>query len=218
MSADKKREPEQMKTEEMDSKELLKRFVRQLGFWFLHCVISALPGFFCAIFVLGQAGERNLADVVPMLVAIITFVILLAVLFTSLEAKAPMNVLVRKGMTAGLRIRMVMVVAGLLILAVSRSGSYEGLILIPDVWIGLLAAFTNHWVCTAFGTESGIENLANGGRGFGFGTIYALSLTVGSIIALLIFILSFLSTLFFQMRMRRGFMIRQEACPGQMGK
>lgn len=196
---------------------MLKRlFIRKLGFWSLHGVISSLPGFFCAIVIMDQASGWNAEAVFPMLAAVMTFVIGLAVFFTWLESKSPMNVLVRKGLISGLRIRIIMVVAGLLILAASSSGSYRGLFYIPDMWIGIVAAFINYQIGMAFGNTAGIESLANGGDNFGFGTIYALSMTVGAIIALMVFILSFLCTLVFQMRRRREFIAQQGTCLPRM--
>jgi hypothetical protein len=205
-----------MKPEVMESKKLKRLFISKLGFWSLHCAISALPGFFCAIVVMGESSGWKIEAVFPMLAAVITFVIGLAGLFTWLEAKKPLNELVRKGLTSGLRIRIVMVVAGLLILAASSSGSYQGLFYIPDMWMGIIAAFINYQIGMAFGTSSGIESLANGGENYGFGTIYALSMTVGAITALMVFILSFLCTLVFQIRSRREFIARQGACLARM--
>lgn len=200
-----------LKLEDMDALNVRKLFARKLGFWSLHCAISAMPGFFCAIVIAGEMiGKRSPADLLPMVAAIITFAITLAAFFTWLESKRPINVLIEKGLTLGLRIRIVMVVAGLLILAASDSGSVDCLLFVPDAWIGLLAVFANHWIQVALGNSAGIEGLANGSGGPGFGFIYALSLTVGAIIALMIFILSFISTLFFQMRMRRGFITPQD--------
>ena len=193
----------------MDALDVRKLFARKLGFWSLHCAISAMPGFFCAIVIAGEIGERNPFDVVPMCAAIITFAIALAAFFTWLESKGPINDLVRKGLTIGLRIRIVMGVASLLILYVSQFSLNKGIFLIPDLWIGLLAVFAIHWIQVALGNSAGIEGLANGSGGLGFGFVYALSLTVGVIIALMIFILSFVSALFFQMRMRRGIITRQ---------
>lgn len=198
----------------MNAVDLRKLFANKLGFWSLHCAISAMPGLVCAIVVAGEmAGKRSSADLLPMLAAVITFAIGMAAFFTWLESKGTMNVLVKKGLTLGLRIRIVMVVAGLLILAASDSRSFEPLLFVPDAWIGLLAAFAIHWVQVALGNSAGIEGLANGSGGIGFGVIYALSLTVGMIIALMIFIISFVCSLFFQMHMRRG-IVRREDLPG----
>lgn len=207
-------EVNQLKAEDMDAMDLRKLFARKLGFWSLHCAISAMPGFFCAIVISGEmVGKGNPADVVPMFAATITFAISLAAFFTWLESKGPMNVLVKKGLTLGLRIRIVMVVVGLLILEASNSESFDRIFLIPDVWIGLLAVFVNHWIQVALGNSAGIESMMNGAGGLRFGFIYALSLTVGIIIALMIFIISFVCSLFFQMHMRRG-IVRREDLPG----
>lgn len=210
----------------MDLNEWWGRFRRSFGFWSLHCVVSALPGFCIAMWFL--EFWKNPVAPLAMLAALFTFIVLTTCLSSLSGTILKWKTLPSRGLRVGLILRAICSGASFLILGVvlaadGRNGN-PILMILPDAWTGLGAVLAVGQLSSPMGYGFTPADLLFGGGGnLGFSTIYLIALIDGLIISFFIFIASFVSMLVLQIRDRKklyqkgaGYGLRDPA--GEVGR
>lgn len=187
-------------------KEWFKRFRRDLGFWSLQCVISALPGFCIAMWLVGFSG--NAVAPLAMLAALFTMILAIAALASISPSLTAWRTLPSRGLRAGLMLRGLCSVISLIVIGVALAGGGRGdghviLIVLPDLWTGLGAVLSMSLLSVPLGFENPASQVMDGHADLGFSMIYLIALIDGLILCFLIFIVSFVSMLVLQIRDRR---------------
>lgn len=191
----------------MDTKEWLPIFLRNLRFWGLHGVVSALPGFSIAMWLIRLSENQH--GFAAMLSALLTLIVALAILSSIWPSLTAWRTLPSRGLRVGLTLRAICSGASfMVILTVLATNGRDGnpiLIALPDLWTGLGAVLSIAWVAELIGTGQPLSGIMDGHENLSFGMIYLIALIDGLIIAFLIFIVSFVSMLVLQMRDRKKY-------------
>lgn len=186
-------------------KAWFERLRRSLGFWSLHCVVSALPGFCIAMWLVGFS--KNPVAPPAMLSALFTMILLLTSIMSIWPTLTDWRTLPTRGLRVGLQLRFICSVASLIVLGVvlaSEGGDGHAiLILIPDLWTGLGAVLSISLLSEPFGFGNSASEIMDGSSDIGFLMIYLIALIDGLILCFLIFIVSFVSMLVLQIWDRR---------------
>jgi len=188
-------------------KAWFERFRRSLGFWSLHCVVSALPGFCIAMWLVGFS--RNPVAPPAMLSALFTMILLLTSIMSIWPTLTDWRTLPSRGLRVGLQLRFICSVASLIVLGVvlaSEGGDGHAiLILMPDLWTGLGAVLSISLLSEPFGYGNPVSDVMDDSSDLGFAMIYLIALIDGLILCFMIFIVSFVSMLVLQIRDRKRF-------------
>lgn len=173
-------------------------FRRQLGFWSIHCTLTALPSFLIAI-----QYFKGAAAILAMLAGVLTFVFGYALLTsTGLYGKFHHG-LVGRSVKLGATIRMAISLCSLpLVLSAiasgedfsngSFSGGAEMVVWVPDFWFGYIAIIVVAIGFNAMGLRSPTNSLNDPDRDADFFFTYVTTLTEGVLISLSLLMLSFL--------------------------
>lgn len=186
-------------------KEWFERVRRDLGFWSLQCVISALPGFCIAMWLVKLS--KNPVALVAMLSALLTMILAITALASISTSLTAWRTLPSRGLRVGLLLRGICSGVSLIVLGVvlaSEGGDGRAiLIVMPDLWTGLGAALSITLLSEPLGFGNPASELMDGYPDLGFAMIYLIALIDGLILCFLIFIVSFVSMLVLQIRDRR---------------
>ena len=129
--------------------DIMKRFLRQLGFWTIHGTLLVLPSFLIAGLLLGFFDSP--AKIAAMLAGTLPFLFGFAALTTFAKPfQDPHHLLPR-----ALRLALLLRIACVLLFGLFSLGAPGFLWAIPDIWAGLGAAFAAGWV----GDQLGHGNL-----------------------------------------------------------
>ncbi|MFM2199182.1 MAG: hypothetical protein RLZZ505_2614 [Verrucomicrobiota bacterium] len=190
-------------------KEWSSIFLRSLVFWSLHGVVSALPGFCIAMWMVRLS--ENPSALLAMLSALLTIILVIASLMSFRPSLTAWRTLPSRGLRCGLVLRAICSGASfLIVITVLATNGRDGnpvLIALPDLWTGLGAVLTVAAISDFFSSGnpfSGIFDLG-GPANLSFAMIYLISLIHGLILCFLIFIVSFVSMLVLQIRDRKKF-------------
>lgn len=188
-------------------KEWLSRFLRNLGFWSLHGVVSALPGFCIAMWMV-RLSENPFAFV-AMLSALLTMILVITSLMSIWPSLTAWQTLPSRGLRCGLVLRAICSGASFfIIITVLATNGRDGnpiLIALPDLWTGLGAVLSISLISDFFGFGQPLSGIMDGSMNLSFAMIYLISLIHGLILCFLIFIVSFVSMLVLQIRDRKKF-------------
>ncbi|MBK1855262.1 hypothetical protein JO972_09860 [Verrucomicrobiaceae bacterium 5K15] len=171
-------------------------FARQLGFWSLHCGVTAIPSFCIAL-----TRFNSPSAIAGMLGGILTFIIGYAWL-TSASFYGKVHVgLIGKAIKMGARIRMWISILSLplLLTTVGRSDPAEELMFVPDMWFGLVALLLFSLISQLLGImplRQGIEELD------GIST-YFVTLIEGGLISVSLILIAFLALIVLNYRRNR---------------
>lgn len=186
-------------------KEWFERFLRSLGFWSLHGVVSALPGFCIAMWMLRLSD--NPFAFVAMLSALLTMIFVITSLMSIWPSLTRWQTLPSRGLRVGLVLRAICSGASFLIvitvLATNGRDGYPVLIALPDLWIGLGSVLSIALISDFFRLGNPLFGIMDGPANLSFGMIYLIALINGLILCFLIFIVSFVSMLVLQIRDRK---------------
>ncbi len=186
-------------------KEWLKRFPRNLGFWSLHGVVSALPGFCIAMWLL-KLSENRFA-LVAMLSALLTTIFVITALTSIWPSLTQWRTLPSRGLRVGLVLRAICSGASfMVIITVLATNGRDGnpiLIALPDLWTGLGAVVSITAISDFFGIRDPLSGIMGSPESLSFAMIYLIALINGLILCFLIFIVSFVSMLVLQIRDRK---------------
>jgi hypothetical protein len=183
-----------------------KRFRRNLGFWSLQCVISALPGFCIAMGFL-KLHENPLAAL-AMFAALGTFILVLNALASLSGTLTGWRTLPSRGLRLGLQIRGISSGASLMVIAaiIATGNDYQNpvIFVMPDVWTGAAALIPPSLLAEELGFKDPVGQFMDQETDLSFAMIYAISVIDGMILSFLIFIVSFISMLILQIRDRKA--------------
>lgn len=186
-------------------KERFSRFLRSLGFWSLHSVVSALPGFCIAMWMVRLS--ENPSALVAMLSALLTMILVITSLMSIWPSLTAWRTLPSRGLRCGLVLRAICAGASfIIIITVLATNGRDGnpiLIALPDLWTGLGSVLSITLISDFFGFGNPLSGIMDGAANLSFGMIYLIALTNGLILCFLIFIVSFVSMLVLQIRDRR---------------
>ncbi len=173
-----------------------------LGFWAIHCSVSFLPGLLIAGKFLDLA-ERPVA-ILAMFTALATFIPVIAVVTFRMKTLRRPETLVSRGLRLGLSLRSLMVfLSVILILAGQGVWMMRAMMLLPDVWAGIGAGLSVGWILESNGHDLLSAINPNADSEMMFLAVYLVSIGDGLILSFLVFIMSFVSTLFLQMKERK---------------
>lgn len=188
-------------------KEWFSRFLRNWGFWSLHSVVSALPGFCIAIWMV-RLSENPFAFA-AMLSALLTMIMVITSVMSIWPTLTAWQTLPSRGLWCGLVLRAICSGASfLIIISVLATNGRDGnpiLIVLPDLWTGAGALLSITWISDYFGLGNHQSRFIDGYTNLSFAMIYLISLIHGLILCFLIFIVSFVSMLVLQIRDRKKF-------------
>lgn len=188
-------------------KEWFNRFPRNMGFWSLHSVVSALPGFCIAMWLVRLS--ENPSALVAMLSALLTMILVITSLMSIRPSLTAWRTLPSRGLRCGLVLRAICSgVSFMIIITVLATNGRDWnpiLIALPDLWTGLGAVLSIAWISDLFGFGQPFSGIMGRPTNLSFAMIYLISLIHGLILCFLIFILSFVSMLVLQMRDRKKF-------------
>lgn len=195
-------------------KEWFKRFLRSLGFWSLHSVVSALPGFCIAMWLVKLS--ENPSALAAMLSALLTMIFVIASLMSIWPSLTRWQTLPSRGLRLGLVLRAICSGASfLIIITVLATNGRDGnpiLIALPDLWTGLGAVLSIAMISDFFGLGNPLSGIMDRPANLSFGMIYLIALINGLILCFLIFIVSFVSMLVLQIRDRKRFYLHVADC------
>ncbi len=188
-------------------KEYFSRFLRSLGFWSLHGVVSALPGFCIAMWIVTLS--ENPYALVAMLSALLTLILVIALIMSLGPSLTVWRTLPSRGLRCGLVLRAICSgVSFIIILTVlAEDGRYGGpiILVLPDLWTGLGAVLAIDWISDVLGYGEPLSRIMDNPANLSFAMIYLISLIHGLILCFMIFIVSFVSMLVLQIRDRKKF-------------
>jgi hypothetical protein len=188
-----------------DMREWLSSFLRNLGFWSLHSVVSALPGF-CIAMWLVKLYENPFAFL-AMLSALFTMILVITSIMSIWPSLTAWRSLPSRGLWCGLVLRAICSGASFIIiitvLAINGRDGHPILIALPDLWTGLGAVLSITVISDFFGFEPSFLEIMSRPANISFAMIYLISMINGLILCFLIFIVSFVSMLVLQIRDRK---------------
>lgn len=161
-------------------------FSRQLGFWGLHCGLTAIPSFCIALTKLNDADE-----VLGMLCGILTFVFGYTFLTSAGFYGKIHRGLIGKSIKWGARIRMFISVFSipLLLTTLGKGKPSEEVMFVPDMWFGLAAL-----ILFSIGARVIGFDLGNTGAGdLGFFATYTVTMIEGVLISISLILIAFIS-------------------------
>lgn len=169
-------------------------FKQNLLFWTKHCSINALPSFVIALIFL-QLWSQPI-NILAMLLAVLTFIVLYAVFTHKFKKFRNGNSLLAKSLSIALKIRIFISILSLLITAlasmiaiISTSFDYPFFLLfVPDFWAGMLAS-------SIFKIDIG--------KTISFTEVYLITITEGLILSAFLFLIVFLSLGILKLKSRK---------------
>jgi len=186
-------------------KEWFKRFPWSYGFWSLHGVVSALPGFCIAMWMVRLS--ENPSAFLAMISALLTMILVITSLMSIWPSLTRWQTLPSRGLRLGLVLRAICSGASfLIVITVLATNGRDGnpiLIALPDLWTGLGAVLSIALISDFFGFGNPLSGIMDGPASLSFAMIYLIALTNGLILCFLILIVSFVSMLVLQIRDRR---------------
>ena len=180
-------------------------FPSQLGFWSLHCGLTALPSF-CIALTTFNSGLAILA----MLCGIATFVLgYTLITSSSLYGKIHAG-LIGRSIKLGARIRMIISLASLPLLipliGTNINDSPEpptGLFFAPDFWFGYAAIVIVVMIMGAISSPSASFLGSDGDLGGNFLTTYAVTIVEGLLISISLITIAFITLIILNFRKNR---------------
>lgn len=164
-------------------REWVSRFLRNLGFWSLHGVVSALPGFCIAMWLL-RLSENRFA-LLAMLSALLTMIFVITSLMSIWPSLTHWRTLPSRGLRVGLVLRAICSGASfMVIITVLATNGRDGnpiLIALPDLWTGLGAVVSISLISDFFGLGDPVSVIMDGPESLSFAMIYLIALINGLI-------------------------------------
>lgn len=159
-------------------------FLKQLGFWTLHCGVTSIPSFCIAL-----TAFNTSAAIIGMLAGILTFILGYTTL-TSARFYSKLHLsLVGRSIKLGARIRMWISICSLplLIAGFGKYDSAQEILFVPDMWFGLVAILIFSMGAQSFGVSPIGRNIEN----IDAFSVYCITIIEGVLISVSLILIAF---------------------------